>query len=281
MRLYCVEDRRAPFVDAFVTSAKERGFTPQVITPNPSPPETYIKFMEVYRHLSINPEEFELACFRRYFEVANMIKGDNRFIIADSDLLFNAGPTDIPSIFIDHANTLVGSIGRANNIVESDISPHFSFWTPALIMRFVDYLIYAYESQLNRLENSFLERQRAGNKRASISDMTLLKMFMEDESVAFIDSNRIEDGTLIDHNFCMAECANATFKMDLGFKSFRRKNNDIHVITTSGESIRPIVIHLQGRAKIAAQPILQGQDYLARLRLGSIAAARQVRQWIA
>lgn len=281
MDLYCIEDRQAPFIDAFVKSSKAHGFTPRVIAPNSHESPAFARFRQVYRHLSINPEGFELACFRRYFELANMVLAGERFIIADSDLLVNLALNDVPALFTDQSDGLVGSIGRTGGALESDISPHFSFWTPALIRRFVEYLIHVYECQDTRLECIYRERLDSGNKRAAISDMTLLRMFTQDESITFIDSNQVVDGMLIDHNFCMAECANATFKMGLGFKAFRRERQGLSFITTTGESIRPVVIHLQGRAKIASQPLLQGHDLTARVRLGSLSAARIARNWLA
>ncbi|MEY4505571.1 MAG: hypothetical protein RL297_149 [Pseudomonadota bacterium] len=280
MQLYCVEDRQAPFIDAFVQSSTNYGFSPKVIAPNSSENLAYARFRQVYRHLSINPEAFELACFRRYFEVATMVQEGERFIIADSDLLLNAGPADLPTIFMDQTNVLVGSIGRSSGTLESDISPHFSFWTPTLLRQFVDYLIHAYESQDSRLEHIYRKRQDAGNKRAAISDMTLLHLFMQDESIAFIDSNQVVEGLLIDHNFCMTECANATFKMNFGFKAFHRERQILRFTTTTDESVRPVAIHLQGRAKIASQPLLQGNDLSARMRLGSLSAARIARAWL-
>jgi hypothetical protein len=281
MRLYCIEDRQAPFIDAFVKSSTAQGFRPEVIGPSAAESPAFAKFRQVYRHLSINPEGFELACFRRYFEVAGLVTDEERFVIADSDLLVNAGPAEIPAEFLDRPEALVGSIGRTGGVPEGDVSPHFSFWTPRLIRQFADYLIHIYESGDDRLERTYRDRQAAGNKRAAISDMTLFRMFTQDESVAFIDSNQVVNGTLIDHNFGMAECANATFRMAYGFKAFRREGQHLSFTTTAGERVRPVVIHLQGRAKIASQALLQAHDLSARVRLGSLSAARVARKWLA
>ena len=281
MRLYCIEDRQAPFIDAFVKSSTLHGFAPKVIGPSSNALPAFSKFKQVYRHLSINPEEFELACFRRYFEVATMVTEGERFIIADSDLIINAGPGEIPALFMDHTSALVGSIGRSGDNPEDDISPHFSFWTHKLVWRFVEYLIYVYETQDGRLARTYSARKEAGNKRAAISDMTLCRMFTLDESIEFIDSNQVVDGILIDHNFCMAECANASFKMGFGFKAFHREQKNLRFTTTTGDRVRPLAIHLQGRAKIASEPLHEGNDLSARMRLGSLAAARIARKLLA
>lgn len=277
--LYSIEDRQAPFVSAFMNSAVSHGFIPRLIVPTSDESPSFTKFRQVYRHLSINPESFELACFRRYFEIARLAPQGETFIIADSDLLINADASTIPELFTDKTNTLIGSVGCSNKILERDISPHFSFWNLALVNQFIDYLINVYESQASRLQHIYTGRQEAGNKRAAISDMTLLHMFVHDMSVPFINSNQVVDGMLIDHNFSMAECDNSVFRKECGFKAFRRKQGSIRFITTDGKVVYPLAIHLQGRAKMAAQSLAYGHDIEARVRLGSLSVARQVRHF--
>jgi hypothetical protein len=209
-----------------------------------------------------------------------MVGGGERFVIADSDLLLNARPEEIPALLIEQGEALVASIGRTNGIPEGDVSPHFSFWTPSLVQRFVDYIIQVYETQASRLELIYRSRCESGNKRAAISDMTLLRMFIQDQSIPFLDSNQVVDGMVIDHNFGMVECKNATFKMSCGFKAFHRNNQRIYITNINGEHVQPIVLHLQGRAKVASNALLNGRDSSARLRLGSLSLARKARQWL-
>lgn len=280
MRLYSIEDRNASFVATFVQSAANHGFEARIILPNSDVSPAFAKFKQVYRHFSINSERFELACFRRYFEVARLMSENERFIIADSDLLINSAATMIPRMFADQPDVLIGSIGYKSSNPEQDISPHFSFWNPALVHQFIEYLIHIYESHIDRLVNIYNTRKEAGNKRAAISDMTLLHMFVHEMSVPFINSNRVVDGMLIDHNFSMAESADSIFMKEYGFKLFRRDQGDLMFITTDGQEVRPLVIHLQGRAKIAAKSLADGHDIAARARLGSLSLARLARQWL-
>jgi hypothetical protein len=244
MRIYCIEDRQAPFVGAFVNSVVAHGFEPRLIGPREDESPEFSKFRRVYRHLSINPERFEMMCFRRYFEVARLVSSGERFLIADSDLLINAKAKAIPQLFTGQPEALIGSIGYNAGVPEQDISPHFSFWNPVLVNQFIQYLIDIYESQVSRLEYIYNARQVAGNKRAAISDMTLLHMFVHDTSVPFVDSNQVVGGMLIDHNFSMAESANSVFRKECGFKAFRRDQGSIKFVTADGLTVcqdgRPI-----------------------------------------
>jgi hypothetical protein len=240
----------------------------------------FAKFRSLYQHLSINPESFELACFRRYFEVLRHTTSGSRFVIADSDLLINDDARNIPSYIKEFDLGIVGSLGMCKGIVEEDVSPHFSFWSHALLRRFVDYLIATYERDIVRLERTFAMRKAAGNNRAAISDMTLLHMFIQDTGVPFLNSNRVIDGQYVDHNFSMAETENATFRLEVGFKAFRDTPRGIAFLTQEQLLIHPLVIHLQGRAKIMAKNLYGGSHVRARCQLAALTMAKRLRQWI-
>lgn len=276
--LFCIEDRVAPFIEAFVSSASEQGFRPCVSTPATAACADFQKFREVYRHYSSNSEAFELACFRRYFEVARLAPSDGRFVIADSDLLVNAPPDEIPEIYLSSFNLLVGSIGYNAGAPEEDISPHFSFWTRSLLRHFIEFLISAYEHQRDEIKQIY-DARLAARGSAAISDMTLLHMFVSQNSVPFLNSNRVNGTHFIDHNFSMAECENEIFRKEAGFKAFRRKGSHLELLTHQGRRIRPVVIHLQGRAKVAASSLMHRHDVTARLKLAALAAIRQARKF--
>lgn len=278
MRVYSIEDRSAPFIDAYAQSASDGGYDLRLMRPDSNVPTSFSKFHSVYRHFSINPESFELACFRRYFEVLRLTAAGDRFIIADSDLLVTAKASHLPRSLVAFDHGLVGSIGVNHGIPEEDISPHFSFWTHAHLKRFVDYLISTYEQSPDRLKSTFHRRREAGNPLAAISDMTLLHMFVNDTGTPFMDSNRVIDGGYIDHNFSMAETSNERFRMELGFKAFRVDGGRIQFVTSKGDAVRPAVIHLQARAKIAASDLRAGRFLLARGRLAALSSFRQMRR---
>ena len=280
MELICIENRRAPFVLAFESSAKEFGYEPKILTPAREPPASFQKFTAVYKHLSVNTENFELACFRRYFEIHKNQPENDRFIIADSDLIITAKKNQIPIALLDSGDSLIASIGVKNNMPEQDASPHFSFWNKKLLCQFIDFLIHTYEFNLESLQSEFNHRKNCGNSRASISDMTLLHMFIKECGIKFINSNTIIEQKYIDHNISMQEAGSSKFNMLFGFKRLKRLDGKIILTKSNGEQITPLALHLQGRAKIVAKDILSGNDISIATKFAAISIAKYARKII-
>lgn len=201
--------------------------------------------------------------------------------MADSDLFVQCGPDSIPAALTADAQGFVGSIGVTGGVAELDISPHFSFWTRALLDDFCDFLIEQYRTGLERLKAIYAQRCAVTN-RASISDMTLLYLWVQDRGIAFVNSNQLMAGQYIDHNISSADCANASFATSLGRKSLFLSADGVRLRTTGGASVDPLILHLQGRYKLAAVPLLtrnrmklwQGSAYIAAGRMARQAMSR-------
>lgn len=279
MRIVCFEDRSAPFVAAFRTSATEAGYDLTLAAP---PPEdaAFRHFRSVYRHLSVNPEPFELACFRRYFAARTIVAPDERVIMADSDLIVQAGPRALPAEVMDFGRGMVGSVGVTAGTAETDISPHFSFWTGRLLGDFCDYLVHVYERQFDRLQA--IHDARARNAaRVAISDMTLLHLWTGDSGTPFLNANRVFGAVHIDHNVSMVDCANARFRSRWGRKALTHTQAGIGLTTSEGVPVRAAVLHLQGRYKLVATPLLAGSSLGVQRVSAYIAAGRFVRSLLA
>src|SRR5258708_1220447 len=97
MRMWSCDDRTAPFVEVFQRTAAQAGYDVRLIPPQTKAAEAFQKLKECYRHLSPNPEHFELASFRRWYEIAAQVAPGDRFVLAASDLVVFAGWNTLPA----------------------------------------------------------------------------------------------------------------------------------------------------------------------------------------
>jgi len=281
MKLFTVEDRDASFIEVYRASALSHGYKLSLIKPPTIHSLAFNKFVDNYQHFSVNSRMFELACFRRYFEVLNLTSPGDNFIIADSDLIINDAAKNIPSELTDFFGFgLVGSIGQKNKLIEDDISPHFSFWSHALLKSFVEYLIFMYEQKKETLEQIYRNRQILNGNRASVSDMTLLKLFVDQNNIDFLNSNFVFKNSYVDHNFSMCESSNCKFKGNFGFKYFRFNNDYVEFLSEDYQTVRPIILHLQGKAKLVSDDIQKGSYLRATGKLFAITTAKKVRSFL-
>ncbi len=273
--LYCFENRSAPFVDVFQETARRSGFAVVLQAPSQGIADFHA-FRRRYVHLSVNPEGFELACFLRHFAMRDMLSPGERAIMADSDLFLQGGPAAIPSELTADPHGFVGSRGVADGRTEDQISPHFSFWTHELLADFCSFLLEQYGNKIERLRAHYA-RIKANDPRAAISDMTLLDLWVGDRAIPFIDSNQVFGGTYIDHNISTPEAGNARFATTFGRKRLILKEDGVLLQRDGGQLVMPIALHLQGRYKLASQP-LANRDRLKLWRASAyIAGGRMVR----
>ncbi len=279
--LFCCEDRRGAFIEVFRRSAAASGHDLRLFAPRAQPPADFAMLAAHYHHLSPNPAAFELAVFRRYFEVRDAVAGTGigRFVIADSDLLLLGRPAAIPSAWRD-SGALVGSIGVTAGVAETDISPHFSFWTPELLGAFCAFAVRTYRDNIEQLRSVHAARTAARQPLVSISDMTLLALWVAADGVPFVDSNRVIDGHYLDHNIGMAACADAVFDHRFGRKSLSFDGGSIALRTAAGAVVRPLLLHFVGRNKRAMAAVeARSRSRLAAHTL-TLAAARSVRSLV-
>lgn len=260
MQMWTCEDRTAPFVGVFRRTAERAGYDVRLIAPSSKPPPGFSQLVRHYRHLSVNSAQFELAAIRRWYELSACVADDDRFVICDSDLVtysdWNSMPTEVRDF-----DGVVASIGVTDGILEEDISGGFSLWTGRRLRDFCDYMTAYYESGgASALEVHYMDRRRAGNPRAAISDMTLLYRWVQEARIPFCNSNRLfRDKSdrlhYIDHNFRLSEGLGVRFATSLGHKKVRWANGGVELTTRSGEPVVADLLHLVGRCKILAEDL--------------------------
>lgn len=255
MKMWSCEDRNAPFVDVFKRTATRAKYEVCLIAPS-DPPAGFSRLKSCYRNLSPNPARFELASFRRWYEIADKVSLNDRFVLADSDLLVMTAWSDLPAEICEHEG-LVGSIGATGDVLEEGINGGFSVWTGKLLKEFCEYMTDTYERDLGALSTLHAKKIAEGDPRASISDMTLLYRWVKQANIPFLNTNRlIRDSRgnqhYIDHNFFMPEGLGVRFAMALGRKAVRHRTGGIDLLTREGEVVIADSLHLGGRYKIMA-----------------------------
>lgn len=282
--IFACESRDRPFVEVFRRSAEAAGWRLALLRPAPAPPADFAALAAAYRHLSPNSPGFELAAIRRYFEIRDAVRGRDPaapFIVADSDVLVLGPPADLPAALEGARGGLAGSIGTTAGQPETDISGHFALWTAPLLEAFCAFALAAYAGGADRLADIHAARVAAGNPRAAISDMTLIYLFVTDNSLPFVNTNRLFGDAYLDHNIFMTDCADARFVVRLGHKQFDFADSRTRLVTEEGRRVRPLTLHFVGRTKNFMPAVARRQPALIAAHAAYILAGRTVRGLLA
>lgn len=261
MRMLSFDDRTADFIEVFKRSAARTGYALELHGPGQQEPASYTRFKQVYRHLSPNNPSFELASFRRWFELSQHVRRDERVVHADSDLVLFTPWLDMPEE-IRSADGIVGSVGVNSGIPERQINVGYSSWTGALLTSFCDYVIASYESRADDLAAIYAE-QANYQPYAAISDMALVHLWVAETGVDLVETNRLMTSSkgraiYIDHNITTAEAQGVRFRQFMGRKAMTFREQNAFFMTVQGEPIAAASIHLAGRNKMLARPIERG-----------------------
>lgn len=258
-RIYIFETRELNYLDAYVAKAKAIGYRPVILSDEGLDADArFGELKKLYQHLSINPYEFELNCFARYFALANASAGDEPFILSDSDIYITNKKLDLDSPVFQ--NTFIGSDGFHNGATEWQISPHFSVWNKQLVNSFVDYLLSAYErNQQDQFLVKHYEVQKSRLGQTAISDMTLLYMWVTDNNIPYINSNNTNNNWGIDHNISALDCENGRYQSVHNRKKIEvTDSGTVNCLLESGERQAMSCLHFQGAYKQALYDYYRG-----------------------
>jgi len=284
MIMWSCEDRVAPFVDTFRRTATRAGYDLRLLAPDPAGHPAFAEMQRHYVHMSPNPALFELASFRRWFEIARRVGPGDRFVLADSDLVVQTPFDQLPNEIRDF-DGLAASRGAAAGVSEQGINGGFSIWSGRLLHDFCAFLVATYAEGVDHLA-AIYAAECAINPRASISDMKLLYLWQQRERIPFLDTNRLfaaTDGSqhYIDHNFFMPEALDVAFVTTLGRKSIRFTPQGMRLQTRDGRPVIPASLHLGGRYKIMAADLEHRRRGTIAAKSAYILAGRTARRLIA
>ena len=221
----------------------------------------YKKFEKIYRHLSTNSMEFEIACFKRYFLIKSFMESRciNACFMVDSDVLLFQNLNDLE---IEDKINLVLSRRLEQPEYGWTASPHIFYCTLDVINEFIDFLFYEYSHNVEQLlqkYNYYIKSKKPGG----VCDMTLLYLWslerkdylnlctiynpIFDLSVQSI--NQFSDKTFIKDNI-------------LKIKKIIRVNNEYMFCLNDGSKVRAAAIHFQGTSKSIMPDYWNKRSYL-------------------
>lgn len=225
-------------------------------------------FSEVYRHLSTNRYLFELRCFQRWFVLRDVARsrGWTEVLVCDSDVLvFGNLEREIRSRV---TTEYVGmTITQSQTAFRWSASGHTSYWTIDALDDFCDFCLSLYTdtSMFNRLLEKW-EHDQAAGRGGGICDMTALYLFAEQvDKGRVLNLLQVHDGSVVDlristgENFLENEYITSNGMKSLTFRDsipYGRK-------TDSGEVIRFVTLHFQGKTKHLMYQLYQGPSFSA------------------
>lgn len=202
----------------------------------------FLEFKEKYIHMSTNSEEFELACFQRYFSLYELMKKCNleRAIMLDSDILVTMSLGDLG---IWSEKEVSFSVPLNQNEYEWVASPHVFYCTKNMLEKFTGYLLSAYTNQISKLEEKY-HYHKEHNLKGGICDMTLLYLWSKE--IEFLNLYDMSN-YYFDHT--MQERASFIWDKVLHMKKIRIKDGQMYLINADKKLIQPVVLHFQGSTK--------------------------------
>jgi hypothetical protein len=185
--IFVFETRDVNYLKPYLDKAKSLGFN-VTVTDN-----SYLKdnklfkeFIAVYQHYSVNPPEFEIACFARYFAIASILKNDDPFLLTDTDVYITKAFRDLQGH--NFKGTFIGSEGFDERGSEGQISPHCTIWNRTLLFDFIEFTLNTYK---RNHENNFLENyyksQTEKHTSTAVSDMNLIYLWIKANNVPYIN----------------------------------------------------------------------------------------------
>lgn len=195
-----------------------------------------------YKHLSTNHYAFELACFERWFVLRDWMhaNGIPDCLYCDTDVL----------LFCNVENEWHGDAYYAAHdfTLSMETSGHTSFWKLYALDAFCRFVWDTYsqrDATFRELERIY-GAMRAGKLAGGVSDMLLLKMFMQQNTFRVGEMSVVRNGIVWDHNINVSD----GFYMEQGRKALHMANGVPRgTLIQHARQVEFRSLHFQGGAK--------------------------------
>lgn len=212
-------------------------------------------FAKVYVHMSINPFQYELFCFQRWFVIRDFVRSQQmtHFLCLDSDVLLYCEVDKVFTSYLSYDFTICKEMG-----------PCFSLFNNRSIEKLCEYMMYLYtDKQAFERLKVFYQHVGAGG----VCDMTALTWYQKDISDNVLDLVYPVDQACFDGNIADP----MGFEMEKGKKKIYWKENLPYGKYLEDQSfVRFYGLHLQGGAKHAMYKYLVNADKVHTIGTGEV-----------
>jgi hypothetical protein len=220
------------------------------------------EFNQKYVHMSPSPENFEIQCFKRYFQLLYVTENlkKNSFWLIDSDVLLidnlQKFESQLLKKFFDNA---VWTPTQSEYVWLS--SAGLSFWTLDSLRSFVNFMIFTYRDNQAKLKEKWFNHLNTKTT-GGICDMTLLYLWSAERQTRTynLDNSYLDYGVIDDNNICIdknVKIKNNTeqpiFQMVplANIKKVFFLKNKYYISEKSNSQLYPIrSLHFQGNSKV-------------------------------
>jgi hypothetical protein len=224
------------------------------------------RFRKIFREKSLNPSDAELVCYLRWFYLANFLKQE-KFQDAfyyDSDVLVYSAGDEVKRTMLNQETECGLSLGPPSpGACEWIACGHASYWQAAILEEFCDFCIRSHESDfyLERYRQK-LDWNRKAGAAGSISDMTTLYFFWENNRHRIANLSVRKNGAVVDNNVSISDIHGTEYLMENGIKKIRFQNGKPHIfLSPSAEPVLAHSLHFQGGCKRLMPDYYQGPAF--------------------
>ena len=223
--------------------------------------DRYLRFKKIYKHMSSNPYNFEINCFRRFFVAYEFAKKNNikKFIMLDTDCFSFANFSVLG--FSEYDAAL--SMPKDQNNYLWTASPHGSMWSIEALENYLEFLFYEYSDNISELEEKW-EYHKTHNIGGGICDMTLLYLWANRTDIyRILNTTQGYDKGVFDHFVSLSEGYEKNeyqVLKGINIKKIKFEDNRAYFQKKNGEWIRTYTIHAQGKSKIFIHTIARKEN---------------------
>jgi len=190
------------------------------------------QFRQIYVHMSINPYNYELFCFLRWFIILDFVtkQGIDHFLCIDSDVMLYCNVDEVFGQLTDYDMTMCLFEG-----------PQYSLFSKDSLQQFCDYIFSHYSEK-----EKFEEVKKWNVAHGGVSDMRFFTYFSQLPGVRVYNTGQIADGACFDFNMKIPQ----GFEMQGRVKKIYWKNGLPYAKEMkTQELIRLNALHFQGGIK--------------------------------